>query len=476
MAKNLKIEYFDIESTENFASLQIKRIKDFVKLAETLKVPHVFKTESDEGFFLFFANQILYKIKRNGYKQLEDYLDAEENEYPTAVEYYEAKQGNFLTYKEYKDCKNSGITDRLAFLKAQKLGFIDKYDEFIAKAKKNPKLLPSNFNIDKFDTAMRLYEYAMYKNFKDYQNFQEATFLGFPDQTLFEEAKSKGFTYADDFLNATRLGFDNIAEYQEAMHLKIENKFEYEMFAKFKKATGPGQATHDEVLFVMEIRKYENGKKLSINKIMELLNEWTDKYRIKINAEGEKSLPAWFSRRIDNKEAMINFITSHKELTEYGIFDKEGEYFEVSRMSNETILVDGSNVAYANNEKETVAKPLYRNIGLLVEKLKQLRFKDIIVIADASLRYKVGDPQNLSPLEKYLTYQEAPAFTTADEFLIEKAKKDHCFIVTNDTFRDWKAKDAWVAENFDKIRIPFMIIDLDVSIPILEQRLSKMNS
>ena len=33
----------------------------------------------------------------------------------------------------------------------------------------------------------------------------------------------------------------------------------------------------------------------------------------------------------------------------------------------------------------------------------------------------------------------------------------YCHIISNDTFNDWKMKDSWIAENIDRIRIPFMI-------------------
>ena len=68
------------------------------------------------------------------------------------------------------------------------------------------------------------------------------------------------------------------------------------------------------------------------------------------------------------------------------------------------------------------------------------------------------DKNIYDPLKKEVTYLESPAATSADEFLIECAKKEKCYIVSNDTFRDWKRKDPWIAENIDRLRIPFMIV------------------
>jgi len=55
--------------------------------------------------------------------------------------------------------------------------------------------------------------------------------------------------------------------------------------------------------------------------------------------------------------------------------------------------------------------------------------------------------------------KQSPARTSADNFIIKYAKEKNAIIISNDTFSDWKEKDAWVKLNIDKYRIPFMIID-----------------
>lgn len=71
-------------------------------------------------------------------------------------------------------------------------------------------------------------------------------------------------------------------------------------------------------------------------------------------------------------------------------------------------------------------------------------YNDITIIADASLSRISESSQVLHELPKEVVYLVAPPNVTADEFLIDNAKKDKCLIITNDLFRDWKNKDKWI--------------------------------
>ena len=63
------------------------------------------------------------------------------------------------------------------------------------------------------------------------------------------------------------------------------------------------------------------------------------------------------------------------------------------------------------------------------------------------------------------TYLEAPRETAADVFLIQYVKKNHCLLISNDTFKEWKVQDAWTAENIDFYRLAFMIKGDQVLMP-----------
>ncbi len=462
MSKATKFEYVDIEEMKNFPLIEVKDIGGFVRLADSLHSKIVFKTESPTGDaaqqptseFLILGQNVCFKLNSANYKNLDDYEDAVSKQFPNSVDYYEARKGSFFSYKEFDDCRRTGIVDRTIYQKAAKLGFVDNYDKFKEKVEKNKNTLPSIYTPEKFDTSMKIYEFAISKGFKDYGDFDKAFFLGFTDQFTYDEAKSKGFTYAEDYFAAVKMGFGSLKEFQEAKHHKMTSKFEYDKYNQLKNLSSNGSRGFDEIQLLKALKAHES-KKLPLKKIKELIASVQEEF--KFEKDGKKALPEWYTQRINTEENLILFLSTDKELKDVGFYDKEGEYFEVSRISSDIIYLDGSNVAYNSANREDKNKPKLKNIKLVAEELIKLRFKEIRVIADASLRHKLEDKNNLDDLKKIVKYMESPANTSADEFLLESLKKDKCYIISNDTYREWKIKDVWVAENIDQLRIPFMI-------------------
>lgn len=463
MSKATKFEYVDIEEMQNFPLIEVKDINGFIRLADSLHSKIIFKTETHSANgkdattsdFLIVDKNLCFKLKCNDYKNLDDYEEAVGKLFPNAIDYYEAKKGGYFTYKEFDDCRRTGIVDRTIYQKAQKLGFVDNYERFLEKVEKNKNTLPSIYSFEKFDTAMKIYEYAMTNGFKDYGDFDKAFFLGFTSQFIYEEAKGKGFTYAEDYNNAFKMGFHSQKEYLEAKQLKIPNKIEFDKYSSLKNSSKNGTIGYDEIQLIKILKTHSESKKLTLKKIKELLEK--DQEEMKFERDGAKILPDWYVQRIDKEENLKLFLKDTKDLKEYGFYDKEGEYFEISRISKDIIYVDGSNVAYNSSNRDDRQKPKLKHIKDLADELIKMRFMEIRVIADASLRHKLEDKEKLDDLKKVVKYMEAPANTTADEFLLECLKKEKCYLVSNDTYKDWKVKDAWVAENVDGLRIPFMI-------------------
>ena len=477
MAKQ-KFDYYEIINSSNLPTIEFKYITEFIRLAESKEVQAMFishEVVKNDGenmeidYFMILLNNVFYTIKTNGYKAAYDYLDGVEKCFPSAADYYEAIKLGFHDYHEFDQCKKSGVQDRGLYVKMLKLGFSEHFEEFRSAAEKSPKMLPEEFNLAEYDSAMKLCVYALDHGFKDYGDFGKATLHGFSDQHTYEQAKAKGFMNAIEFKNAIRMGFDSLREYQEATHLKINSKHEYNVFCYYRKLS-KNIYSLDQANLMDALMTYENGKKLTLRKLRELLVEIEEKVKFAPENSDKKVVPEWYSRKLKSDTDIIEFLSRCTELSNYGVFDTEAEFFEVSRLSDTKIYVDASNVACANQRGNPSPKAYYKNIIYLAEELHRRRYGEIIVIADASLKHKIVDNHQFEPMKKLVTYLEAPAKTSADEYLIEKAKDDKCYIISNDAFNDWRQNDTWIAQNFDKIRVPFIIDENNkVSIPALER-------
>lgn len=125
-----------------------------------------------------------------------------------------------------------------------------------------------------------------------------------------------------------------------------------------------------------------------------------------------------------------------------------------SQFSKETIVIDGSNVAWTDIDKKD-GKPSAKKILNVVNCLKERGFKNIVVIAGASLRHYVEDIEIFNQLKKEGILKEAPAKRDEDVFIIKYAIEKNAYIITNDTYRNRAEKYP----NLEKMRIPFMVID-----------------
>ncbi len=473
--QKLKLEHFKIIQSDGFKKVELISIKDFIKLTELLKQNIVFVKETNESElinrdFLMIHDGIEYKISGKTFQNIDDYEDASDKGFENPEEYYKAKQGGYVDYKEYIEFKSSGISDRNAFKKAQKLGFTDNYEDFKSKLDKYNKIIPEDFDISNYDNATKLYLYAVNGGFKDFGDFSKAFFFGFSNKITADEAKQMGFTYGREFEEAISLGFENIREFQEARHLKIKNKAEYNQFNFFRSYNKKNYG-FDGIQLIEALKQCENCKKISLKKLKEIIETEKEKYKINIDENGNKILPEWYLCKLTSDEQIANFLYENEDIKDYGFYDPDGDYFEISLINTSTIYIDGSNVAFSSMQRTANIRPYYANIIALAKQLKQMRYKNIEVIVDASLCKIVEDVHLIHSLKKEVSYVEAPAKTSADEYLIENVKKNKCFLISNDTFRDWKMKDAWIAENIDDYRIPFVKnTDGSYSLPALEAK------
>jgi hypothetical protein len=95
------------------------------------------------------------------------------------------------------------------------------------------------------------------------------------------------------------------------------------------------------------------------------------------------------------------------------------------------VLVEGSNVAHSTEGEA----PRLANLIAVRDKLRE-DGDDPIIVADASLRHQIDNPQAYEQLVDDGLVRQAPAGTDADYFLLSFARELDASIVSNDRFRD----------------------------------------
>jgi hypothetical protein len=120
-------------------------------------------------------------------------------------------------------------------------------------------------------------------------------------------------------------------------------------------------------------------------------------------------------------------------------------------MTPKHVIVDGANVAYAEMSRDD--EPKVSNLVAMAKALREEGY-DPTIIVDASLRYEVGDPEQLEALLNEYDWRQAPAGTDADYFILEAAERLDAYVVSNDEFERWMDEHPWIRER----RVPFMIV------------------
>ena len=310
------------------------------------------------------------------------------------------------------------------------------------------------------------------KGFKNYNEFEKAYDLHYPEMALFADAQTKGFKTADDFFDALQKGFSSPYEFTEAKEKMIATKKEYDDFC-YLKAALVNNMSHDQWQILEILRNAINGKKLKTAELLKLMETEQEKYKRSFNMSDTKVLPLWYSRKIADLGKLDEFLQTNATIKKQGTYDNKNKTFEIFRLNRTKVYIDASNVAH-NTSVTHGKQPFFKNIRLMVEELMVWKFTDITVIADASLRHKAKDDEEMKRIDKLCDYHESPSHTQADKFLLDLIHKEKCIIISNDTFSDWQQKDFWVKKNIEKLRFPFMITGDKVSLPGIE-KLAKEN-
>ena len=454
--------YFSVKVQSMAARLEFESLTDMCRFADTNQVNNIFilrGEKSEDDFFALYHNACLLLHNTNGFKTLENYLTAQEKGFPNAAVYYDSAELGYTKHEDYLLVKESGISDLATFETMRKKGYMLGYTTF----KELEASIPKPYELEtSINNPYELYSHAKLHNFEDCSKLIEAFAKGFTDANLYTAAKELGFPTHADFIDAGKRGFRTFADLKLSNDTGIRDSQDLLRHIDLEYVK-KGTTTHDQRVLLIVLSKIEQGKKISLNKLGAILKTNIESYKYEDTTE----MPKWFTIGMNDVNELTNFLEKSEHVKLYGTYNVDGEFFEINKMQDRSIVLDASNVAH--NSVGRVDKKVYaNNLVLMIDFLKEKGFTDIIVIADASLRHKVEDNAILEKVKKMCTYLESPRETQADIFILQYVKINHCLLVSNDTFREWKVQDPWAAENVDFYRLSFIIKGNEVLMPDLK--------
>ena len=117
--------------------------------------------------------------------------------------------------------------------------------------------------------------------------------------------------------------------------------------------------------------------------------------------------------------------------------DDPARLIPVRRTPRGPAVVDGSNVAWFDQESLVHGQPRLRHLLAVRRRLWVRGFFPIVLYADANLPYFIDEPASLRGLRDSRELQLVDAGTQADEVLLRTAKLLGAPLVTNDRMEDW---------------------------------------
>jgi Zc3h12a-like Ribonuclease NYN domain len=453
-------QYYQAQLMQVHNLIILESVNEFIRYTSQHHLQNIFNTTWQEQnyFSALHQSSVIASLSHN-YKTIQDYAEAHQTNFPDAQTYYDAKTEGYSNYNDYVLIKEAGIGDIKTFEKIKSLGYITGYEEF-----KQLRLSNETFpETEKITNPFKLYKHATTNFFTDYAHFNAALQKGFTDARTFASATEKELKNYTDYKNALDKGFLNGSDYYRATEISARDHSDFIKWTEFEYSI-INKESHDKRILFSIISKLPQNKKISVNKINDLLNQNINDFKYPDTSQ----LPQWLTISLNKIEDVSQFLLQNEEIKKFGTYDNEGEFFETKHLNQRKVIIDGANVAYNSHGNEK-AKPTVENLLMLVKELISKNFNDITVIADASLKHHLIDREKLTDLEKLCFYYQAPAEMQADIFLINFVKTERCLLITNDTFRDWKKMDAWVAENIDYYKMTFMINGNVVLLPDLDQ-------
>lgn len=448
----INLHHLSAQIVQAATIIEIENIYDFHQFIEHHSTKEILVLNNPARFAIF-SNQGILQILSKDFLTVDDYKKADSNGFKTSKDYYDAVDQNIKTFEEYDIIVQNGITDTTIIEKMQLQGYTNNFKDYKNYADKYP-------DKQQFKSPFEMYNFGIENEFDDFPQCFAGIMAGFDNGIVFKDAMDKGFHFASQYHEAIENGFNNADEYEKALEEGITNRHEW--IQKKNLESINQNLPHDQALLLLLLSKLEQGKKASINKLKQLLENEIEEYLSVDNKPFE-----WFKTSLKTNEEYSKFLETNESVAKFGKYDPDGEFFELYQIQNRSIVIDGSNVAH-NSKNGVPEKPSIENLQIMVKYLKSKGFTDIMIIADASLRHKLVDIKKLPQLQEQAKYEIAPAGKPADIYLIEYVKAKHCLLLSNDAFNQYKLTDPWVAVNINFYRLTFMITDGEVFMPDLK--------
>lgn len=360
----------------------------------------------DSRIFFFVKDMVIYSAESKGFKDLKDYVEA----------------------------KDHGFLNAIAF---SLLGCISKkYDvQSIASIYYDAMRYGYNNPIE-FNKS-----YQFYGDFESFDTYKKeavnALELGFKKYNDYYDAKNKNFSKGKEYYEAQELNIYDYCEYQDYLTLDgkmydygFDSCFEFHIFHILSRLRG-GQTLKLEKL--TDILRYESGT---------YSREWYDK---SISEISEKLIEDVLSNH--RKFKKLGKVISLEEQT------TPGANIAYSLYRNNTIYIDGSNVAWNNGSRERGDRPYAKNIEIVVNQLERLGFKEISVLCDNNLYDVIEDKDIYERLSALHIISAVKRGNTADEWLLRFREGKDCYIISNDKYREYLAKYPELADHIIKFHV-----------------------
>ena len=348
------------------------------------KPPDFEQQKPNPNVFFFVKGNEIYSAESEGFELLADYVNAKkigflENEAYMLFDYISEKYKDLSIAYLYYDALENGYTD-----------------------------------FDEYNMSYRFYDdFVPVSTFRDEQDILKKH--GFKKKRDWEIAKQRGFEEGKDYYDARSEGIESYCEYKDFKIL-------------YNKGIEYGIAPPYKFHIFHIINRLRGGERIGIEDM-----------KAKLRNESYYYKKDWYEWNWDDvtTEQLSLMLSSEKPFNTMGKLTTNSGNLEYSLYRNDTIFVDGSNVAWNNRSGKQKYIRYAKNIKVVVNKLKEIGFKDVRVICDSNLKYIVKDKDVYEELSDMGVIDVVRAFSSADLWLLQfKDGKDR-FIISNDMFREY---------------------------------------